>query len=117
AGCGHTPAQQAEPTSTPLTSMRAVPADHETTPRYKIDISYPLLPETATALATALQQTGASAKQAFLQALPDAEQFPQHADRQLQLQIDFKAVSRSPRFISVREHGWANTGGAHPIPI
>lgn len=117
AGCGHTPPPNAKPASTPLTSMRAVPADHETTARYTIDINYPLLPDTATALATALQETGASARQAFLQALPDADKPPQPANRQYQLKIDFKAVARSPRFISVREQGWANTGGAHPLPI
>lgn len=117
AGCSHTPAPDAAPAYAPLTSMRAVPADCETTARYTIDISYPLLPEAATTLATALQQTGASARQAFLQAVPDADKYPQLADRQYQLKIDFKAVTRSPRFISVREKGWANTGGAHPIPI
>lgn len=117
AGCSHTPAPTTTPGYTQVESMHAAPADHEATSRYQIDISYPLLPASAQPLATALQQTGASAKQAFLQGVPDADKYPQYADRQLQLKLDFKAVARSPRFISVREKGWADTGGAHPLPV
>lgn len=116
-GCGHTPAAGTSPGYTQLASMQVAPADRESTPRYKIDISYPLLPESAATLAAALQQTGSSAKQAFLQGLPDPDEQPQYANRQLQFKLDFSVVARSPRFISVREKGWADTGGAHPIPV
>lgn len=117
AGCSLGPAPGTPTAYTQLETMQTAPAEHIATPRYVIDITYPLLPESAATLAAALQQTGASAKQAFLDMLPDPAQDSQFADRQAQLKLDFSVAARSPRFISVREKGWADTGGAHPVPI
>ncbi|MDQ2972265.1 MAG: DUF3298 and DUF4163 domain-containing protein [Pseudomonadota bacterium] len=95
----------------------ALPGAHASTQRYKIDISYPTLTEREAPLASALRQTGGNAIQEFLQSLPDPKQFPEFADRQLQLLIDFKIASRTNDFVSVREQGMSDTGGAHPLPI
>jgi len=94
-----------------------VPADHASTKRYKIDITYPQLPASETALIKALHQSGDEAKHEFMQALPDPQKLPQFADRQMLLKIDFSVAARMPRFVSVREKGMADTGGAHPMPI
>ncbi len=126
AGCGRSP----EPTSsgapgaaasTPQTAASVAgtrPGDvHVTTSRYRIDIAYPQLPAADAALVTALHQAGDAARQRFLKSLPDPKQFPGLADRQFQLKLDFSIVARMPAFVSVRERGMADTGGAHPIPV
>lgn len=52
-----------------------------------------------------------------MKALPDPERTPEFAHRQLQLKIDYRVASRTPAFISVREQGMMDTGGAHPVPL
>lgn len=94
-----------------------LPGDHAQTRRYKIDIDYPRLPASEAALAKTLQDTGDAAKREFMQALPDPKKFPEFADRQLQLILDFSVAARMPAFVSIREKGMADTGGAHPIPV
>ena len=91
--------------------------EHANTPRYRIDISYPRLPAEEAPLRATLRKVAAVAKQEFMQALPDPDRFPEFADRQMQLLIDFRIAARTRDFVSVRETGMQDTGGAHPIPI
>lgn len=117
---GHaaTAASPASTVSTPaIAASSPVPGDHARTERYRIDIDYPRLPASDAVLARALHKTGNEAKHEFMQSLPDPKQLPEFAHRQLQLKMDFSVASRMPRFVSVRERGMADTGGAHPIPI
>jgi len=65
----------------------------------------------------ALHKHAAVAKREFMQALPDPQQFPEFASRQLQLLIDYQVTASSPAFISVRGKGMMDTGGAHPLPL
>lgn len=95
----------------------ALPGDHAQSARYRIDINYPDLPASDAALAKVLHVTGDDAKREFMQGLPDPEQLPEFANRQLDLKIDFSVAARMPQFVSVRERGMADTGGAHPMPI
>lgn len=94
-----------------------VPADHAATRHYKIAISLPDLPAGAAPLAQALRTTADAAKRDFLQSLPDPRQLPELANRQLDLRIDFKLAAATPAYLSVRETGMQDTGGAHPLPI
>src|SRR6185437_13046710 len=64
--------------------------EHASTPRYKIDIGYPPLSAEEAPLAATLHKVAALAKREFLQALPDPDRFPEFADRQMQLLIDFR---------------------------
>ena len=91
--------------------------EHADTKRYKIDIEYPALSADEAPLGSMLHKIAATAKQEFMQSLPDPKQSPEFADRQMQLLIDFKIAARTRDFISVRETGMQDTGGAHPIPI
>lgn len=100
-----------------IAASSVVPDDHAQTKRYRIDIDYPRLPASDAVLARALHKTGNEAKHEFMQGLPDPQELPEFANRQLQLKVDFSVASRMPRFVSVRERGMADTGGAHPIPI
>lgn len=100
----------------PATST-ALPDDHATTHRYRIAITYPPLPADQAALEQALRNSGNAAKREFMHALPDPKKFPEFADRQLQLLIDYTIAARTPAFVSVREKGMSDTGGAHPLPI
>lgn len=111
---GTTIAKNAMPV--PATST-AWPGDHATTHRYRIAITYPTLAADQAALAQALRNDGAAAKRDFMHALPDTAKFPRFADRQLQLLIDYTVAARTPAFVSVREKGMSDTGGAHPRPI
>ena len=99
--------------STPANSLQ----EHVATARYKIDISYPALKPDEAPLAAMLHRIANAAKQEFLRALPDPRQFPELANRQFQLLIDFKLAARTNAFVSVRETGFQDTGGAHPAPI
>lgn len=105
-----------------VSDLGMAPADttkgeHASMPRYKIDIGYPPLSAEEAPLAATLHKVAALAKQEFLQALPDPDRFPEFADRQMRLLIDFRIAARTPDFISVRETGMQDTGGAHPIPV
>lgn len=108
-------------TTTPASAASAapLPGDNVTTPRYRIAIHYPTLSAQEAVLAQALRDTSAAAKREFMQALPDPKQFPEFADRQLQLQLqlDYTVAARTADFTSVRERGMSDTGGAHPIPV
>lgn len=99
------------------TSSSALPADHATSKHYKIAIDLPTLPTGAAPLAQALRNTADAAKRDFLQSLPDPQQLPELATRQLDLSIDFKLVASTPAYLSVRETGMQDNGGAHPLPI
>lgn len=90
---------------------------HIATSRYKIDISYPRLNADEAPLAAMLRRIAGAAKQEFLRALPDPKTFPEFADRQMQLRIEYKLAARTSAFTSVRESGFQDTGGAHPAPI
>ncbi|MBS0431685.1 MAG: DUF3298 domain-containing protein [Proteobacteria bacterium] len=94
-----------------------VTGDHVATRRYKIDISYPALGADEAPLLAMLHKIANAAKREFMQALPDPKQFPEFADRQMQLLIDFKVAAHTSDFVSVRETGMQDTGGAHPLPI
>jgi hypothetical protein len=94
-----------------------VPGNHAKTRHYKIDINYPHLPGSEAVLSRALHKAGEEAKHEFMQGLPDPQKYPEVANRQMLLKVDFSVASRMPRFVSVREKGMADTGGAHPIPI
>ncbi len=87
------------------------------TPRYKLEVHYPALPADEAPLGAMLRKIGATAQRDFMQALPDPKRFPEFAGRQLQLRIDFKVVARTRDFVSVRETGFQDSGGAHPIPV
>src|SRR5690625_9560 len=129
AGCGQpsAPGSTASSTVAPAASAPARPAgaasaaslpgDHAQTKRYHIDISYPPLPASEQALSKALHQTGDKAKREFMSALPAPKEFPESADRQLQLMLEFSVAARMPAFVSIREQGMADTGGAHLIPV
>lgn len=113
-----TTAVPATATTAPAAAASApLPGDNVTTPRYKIAIHYPTLSAQEAVLAQALRDTSAAAKRDFMQALPDPKQFPEFADRQLQLQLDYTVAARTADFTSVRERGLSDTGGAHPIPV
>jgi hypothetical protein len=112
-----TTAVPATATTAPAASAAPLPGDNVTTPRYRIAIHYPTLSAQEAVLAQALRGTSAAAKRGFMQALPDPKQFPEFADRQLQLQLDYTVAARTADFTSVRERGMSDTGGAHPIPV
>lgn len=95
----------------------ALPGDHATTQRYRIAINLPTLPAGEQVLADAMRTTADNAKREFLQALPDPKEFPEFADRQLDLMLDFKVTGNTDGFTSVRETGMTDSGGAHPIPV
>lgn len=104
--------------ATPATaSSAALPGDHAETARYKIAIDYPTLTAADAPLMQVLHKNSVAAKREFMQALPDPKQLPQFANRQLQLLINYTIAAHTPAFISIREKGIADTGGAHPIPI
>ena len=121
-----TPAAPATATPTPSTPIISAPAqpgiaglpdDHAATRHYKIAITLPTLPADEKPLADALRTTADNAKREFLQALPDPQQFPEFADRQFEMLLDFKLAADTPAFTSVRETGMQDTGGAHPLPV
>lgn len=99
------------------TSTAPVPGDHAVTKHYKIAISLPALPADAKPLADAMRTTADNAKRDFVQALPDPKTLPEFANRQFDLLLDFKVAAQTPAFISVRESGSSDTGGAHPNPV
>lgn len=111
------PAASAPATPAGAPSSAALPGDHAETKRYRIDISYPSLPASEQALTDALHQTADRAKREFMKALPDPQQYPGLADRQLQLILKFSVAARMPAFVSIREQGMQDTGGAHPLPV
>lgn len=134
AACQQQPATA--PASTPATSASApvipapatapvpasastapVPGDHAVTKHYKIAISLPTLPADAKPLSDAMRTTADNAKRDFVQALPDPDTLPEFANRQFELLLDFKVAAQTPAFISVRESGSSDTGGAHPNPV
>lgn len=113
-GAGSSPTKAAEAKPGPASGTGD---EHLATARYRIDISYPALDHDEAPLAAMLHRIAAAAKQDFLRALPDPKLFPEFADRQMQLRIDFKLAARTRAFTSVRETGFQDTGGAHPAPI
>ena len=94
-----------------------MPGDHAVTKHYKIAISLPTLPADAKPLSDAMRTTADNAKRDFVQALPDPDTLPEFANRQFELLLDFKVAAQTPAFISVRESGSSDTGGAHPNPV
>lgn len=126
---GSTKSETAPATTAPMTaaatttntaapaSSSALPGDNVSTPRYKIAIQYPDPPLQLPPLLQALHVAADAAKRDFMGALPDPAKFPEFANRQLQLLVDFELVATTPDFASVRETGMADTGGAHPLPI
>jgi len=117
-GCGKSPAP-AQDTSAPSSAASTSGPNgvHVDTERYAIDITYPPLSPQADALARILHQRAAAARRAFMKVVPEAGQHPALADRKLQLMLEFEVASRTPGFISVREKGAMDTGGAHPVPL
>lgn len=110
------PAPAATPAPAPA-STAPVPGDHAVTRHYKIAITLPTLPADEKPLADAMRTTADNAKREFIQALPDPKQLPEFANRQLDLLLDFKVTAQTPAFVSVRETGMQDTGGAHPNPV
>lgn len=108
----------AAPATVPASaSSTPLPGDNAATRHYKIAIHLPALPAGAKPLSDALRTTADAAKRDFLQALPDPDALPEFANRQLDLMLDFKVAAQTPAFISVRETGMQDTGGAHPNPV
>lgn len=101
----------------PPASTAPVPGDHAATKHYKIAINLPALPSDAKPLTDAMRTTADNAKRDFVQALPDPQTLPEFANRQFELLLDFKLAAQTPAFISVRESGSSDTGGAHPNPV
>ncbi|MGN6313162.1 MAG: RsiV family protein [Rhodanobacteraceae bacterium] len=110
------PSQAAAPRGAPVTAS-SVGDEHVSTPRYRIDVSYPAAVGDEAPLSAMLHRIAKAAGQGFLQALPDPRIFPEFANRQLQLRIDFRLAARTSAFTSIRETGFQDTGGAHPAPI
>lgn len=98
-------------------STADLPGDHASTRHYKIAITLPTLAAGEKPLADALRATADNAKREFMQALPDTQQMPEFAHRQFEMLLDFKVAAATSAFISVRETGAQDTGGAHPIPV
>ena len=98
-------------------STAPVPGDHAATKHYKIAVNLPTLPADAKTLSEAMRTTADNAKRDFVQALPDPTTLPEFANRQFELLLDFKVAAQTPGFISVRESGSSDTGGAHPNPV
>ncbi|MGH8147581.1 MAG: RsiV family protein [Rhodanobacteraceae bacterium] len=94
-----------------------LPGDHAATKHYKIAIDLPPLPASEKPLTAALRATADNAKREFMKALPDPQQYPEFANRQLQLLLKFQIAANTAAFTSVRETGSEDTGGAHPIPV
>lgn len=94
-----------------------MPGDHAATKHYKIAVNLPTLPADAKTLSEAMRTTADNAKRDFVQALPDPTTLPEFANRQFELLLDFKVAAQTPGFISVRESGSSDTGGAHPNPV
>lgn len=125
AGCQHS--QTADPLVAQTAVSRGTPSaastganpleEHVATSRYRIDIGYPVLNADEAPFAAMLRRIAGAAKQDFLRALPDPKLFPEFADRQMQLRIEFRLAARTSDFVSVRETGFQDTGGAHPAPI
>ncbi|HLI17426.1 MAG TPA: DUF3298 domain-containing protein [Rhodanobacteraceae bacterium] len=106
------------PASAPAPASTApLPGDHAVTRHYKIKIDLPKLPASEKPLADAMRTTADNAKREFVQALPDPKTLPEFANRQFDLTLDFKVAAQTPAFVSVRESGISDTGGAHPIPV
>ncbi|TAM92341.1 MAG: hypothetical protein EPN40_14480, partial [Rhodanobacteraceae bacterium] len=106
------------PASTPAPAGTApVPGDHAVTKHYKIAITLPTLSADEKPMADAMRTTADNAKRDFIQALPDPATLPEFANRQFDLLLDFKIAAQTPAFVSVRETGSSDTGGAHPIPV
>lgn len=106
------------PTTAPASASSApLPGDHAVTKHYKIAITLPALPADAKPLTGAMRATADAAKRDFLQALPDPGTLPEFANRQFDLLLDFKLAAQTRDFISVRETGMQDTGGAHPLPV
>lgn len=91
--------------------------DHTDTAQLSIDINLPSLPADADVLADTLRQVSDHAKREFPKMLPDPKEFPEYADRQFSMELNFRVVAESQRFISVQESGYQDAGGAHPIPV
>ena len=94
-----------------------MPGDHAVTRHYKIAITMPSMPADEKPLADAMRATADNAKRDVRQALPDPATLPEFANRQFDLLLDFKITARTPAFVSARETGSSDTGGAHPIPV
>lgn len=119
---GALPSASSEPVIAPVpapgaTAGAALPGDHASTPRYRIAIELPTLPTSERPLATSLRAAADHLKREFLASLPDAAQALESAPRQFELALTYKVAATTPAFISVRESGSEDTGGAHPIPI
>lgn len=125
AGCGPSSGPQSgsqlnkgtDKSAAPAHASSVLPGDHASTARYRISINYPPLPVDQVVLATVLHRVGDAAKRDFMQALAEPDKRPASARHQGQLRIDFKTAAVTPDFISVREQGMSDTGGAHPAPI
>lgn len=118
AACGRSPAP-GQGTSTPAsaTSTSGPNGVQVDTKRYAIDITYPPLSPQADALTRLLHQRAAVARQEFMKAVSDAGKSTAMVDRKLRLVVEFEVASRTPGFLSVREKGMMDTGGAHPVPL
>lgn len=116
-GCSKQPDKQPDKPSQNAAQSASLPADKASNKHYKIDISRAQLPSDAAPLTATLRQVIDQAKREFLQALPDPKKFPEFANQQMTLTLDFKQVAQTARFLSIRENGGEYTGGAHPIPI
>lgn len=114
ASATRTPAIRALPAPAASTSL---PPDHAVTAHYRIAITVARVPGMAPPLAAALRATIDDAKRQFLDALPDPGARPAIHSRRFELQLAFTAVGTTPAFISVRETGTVDTGGADPAPV
>ena len=117
AACGRSPGPATTPGAARTGGQASLggstlPGDHASTRRYAIDITYPPLSPQADVLTRAMHARGEAAKRELLKAVGAAP-----SGRPVRLVLVFEVASRTPRFLSVREKGLMDTGGAHPQPI
>jgi len=111
AACGH-PSAPSPTSASSVNASDGLPGDHAKTGSYTVDISYPPLSPEAGALTRELHAHGEAAKRDMMQVVHAAP-----ADHPVRLAIVFEVASRTPRFLSVREKGYLDTGGVHPRPL
>ncbi|MBB6183843.1 RsiV family protein [Oleiagrimonas soli] len=120
AACQRSPSSDTAATAGSLAaaSSSSTPLElHVSNARYRIDVTYPPLSPEADVLMHTLHERTQAARAELMRALPNVSSLPAEARRPLQLMIDYTVAARTPVFVSVREQGMMDTGGAHPIPL
>lgn len=118
AGCGRSSSPGQGGTSPAAAASTSGPNGvHVRTKAYAIDITYPPLSPQADGLTRLLHQRAAAVRGDFMKAVADAGRAPVEDGHTRRLILEFEVASRTPGFLSVREKGLMDTGGAHPTPL